>query len=299
MLKITHNEILAPYTAWRIGGPAQYLATVTTADAFIEAVQWADERHLPIFVLGGGSNLLMSDAGFAGLVIRNRAHDYTLEQHGDSVIVRAASGTPTAGTARKLAAQGIAGMEWAEGLPGTLGGAIFGNAGCYGSDTAHVLKDARLLMPDGRIETWTNADFKFAYRTSELKRMAGDDPATRIPYVLDAVYELQRDDPAVIAERIATIAEGRKQRTPSGSSCGSVFKNPAGTTAGTLIDQAGLKGMTVGGAQIAHKHANYIINLGGATAQNVLDLAEQVKNEVFRQFGIELELEVRVVGERT
>jgi UDP-N-acetylmuramate dehydrogenase len=292
---ISEHEPLAPYTAWRIGGPARYFATATTPEQLIAAAGWADARGLPLFVLGGGSNLLMSDEGWPGLVVRNRAADYHLVDDGDTVLLHVAAGAPTAGTARRLAAAGVAGLEWAEGLPGTIGGAIYGNAGCYGGDTASVLVEARLLLPDGSVETWPAARFAFDYRTSALKRLAGNNPATRIPLVLDAVLRLRRDDPAAIAERIAAIAAGRKSRTPSGSSCGSVFKNPPGTTAGTLIDRAGLKGLTVGAAQVADKHANYILNLGGASADDVLRLAEQVRAEVLRQFGVELELEVRVI----
>ena len=292
----SENEPLAPYTAWRIGGPARYFATATTPMHVVYLVRWADERGLPLFVLGGGSNLLMSDAGWSGLVVRNRAAAYELSDHGDEVLVQIQSGAPTAGTARKLAAAGLAGLEWAEGLPGTIGGAMYGNAGCYGSDTASNLVSATLLMPDGSVETWDVARFGFEYRSSVLKRLAGDDPATRIPLVLTATLRLHRDDPAAIAERIATIAAGRKSRTPSGSSCGSVFKNPPGTTAGTLIDHAGLKGRSVGAAQVAHKHANYILNTGGATAADVLALAEIVREDVLRQFGVTLELEVRVIG---
>ncbi|MBA3471479.1 MAG: UDP-N-acetylmuramate dehydrogenase [Herpetosiphonaceae bacterium] len=294
-LVITENEPLAPYTAWRIGGPARWFTTTTTPAQLVAAARWADQRQLPLFVLGGGSNLLMSDAGWPGLVIRNRATDYHLAEHADGVLLHVAAGAPMAGTARKLAAQGLAGLEWAEGLPGTVGGAIYGNAGCYGGSLAQNLVSATLLMPDGSVETWETPRFAFDYRTSALKRLAANNPATRIPLVLEAVLRLQRDDPGAIAERIAAIASGRKSRTPAGSSCGSVFKNPAGTTAGTLIDRAGLKGLTVGAAQVAEKHANYIINLGGASAANVLNLAEQVREEVQRQFGIALELEVRVI----
>lgn len=294
-LVISEHELLAPFTAWRIGGPARWFITATSPTQLVAATQWAHERSVPLFVLGGGSNLLMSDAGWPGLVIRYRASEQQLREQGDVVLLQVAAGAPMAGTARKLAAQGLSGLEWAEGLPGTVGGAIYGNAGCYGGSTAQNLVAATLLMPDGTLETWDTPRFEFDYRTSTLKRAAANHPATRIPLVLEAVLRLERDDPARIAERIATIAAGRKSRTPSGSSCGSVFKNPPGTTAGTLIDQAGLKGLTVGAAQIAHKHANYILNLGGATAADVLKLAELAQQEVLRQCGVELELEVRII----
>ena len=295
MIDLREHELLAPYTAWRIGGPARYFVNVTSPEQQVEAVQWAELQQLPIFMLGGGSNLLMSDAGWNGLVIRNRATGFELHEHGDQLTIHVQAGAPTAGTVRRLAAQGIAGLEWAEGLPGTIGGAIYGNAGCYGGETAKHLQSARLLMPDNQIVEWSAADFQFDYRTSQLKRLAGNRPTTRIPYVLDAVLTAWRDDPGRIASRMAEIADGRKQRTPAGSSCGSVFKNPANTTAGRLIDAAGLKGFRMGAAQIAEKHANYILNLGGATASDILRVAEYAQTEVLKQFGIELELEVRVI----
>ncbi|HEY1012838.1 MAG TPA: UDP-N-acetylmuramate dehydrogenase, partial [Herpetosiphonaceae bacterium] len=254
---------------------------------------------IPVFLLGGGSNLLMSDGGWPGLALRNRAAEQQITGHGDTVHLAIDSGAPMAGTARKLALRGYGGLEWAEGLPGTVGGAIYGNAGCYGGSTASNLVDATLLMPDGSVEVWRADRFAFEYRSSMLKRQQRASGALSGPVVLGATLRLYRDDPETLASTIAEIAASRKSKTPSGSSCGSVFKNPPGTTAGTLLDQAGLKGRSLGAAQVAPKHANYIINLGGATAGDVLGLAEIMREEVLRQFGVELQLEVQVVGGAT
>lgn len=309
--KILANEPLARYTAWRIGGPARYFATATSADELRGLLQWAAARELPVFVLGGGTNMLMADGGYAGLVIRNRATQLRVDAHDADVRLWAESGAPTAGTARRLAAQGYGGLIWAEGLPGTLGGAIFGNAGCYGDDMAHDLIRAWVLR-NGEIEEWPAERFAYGYRTSLLKRQAlvAGDPvaeeagsgsrlavATTPPAViLAAEIKLYRDDPAQLAAQMAEIAEARKRKTPAGSSCGSVFKNPSGTTSGTLLDQAGLKGTHVGAAVVSEKHANYIVNLGGATASDVLQLTEIMRERVLAMFGIALELEVQVVG---
>lgn len=295
-LTLLENEPLARYTSWRIGGPARYFATATSADDLRDLIQWAAAESLPVFILGGGTNILIADGGYPGLVIRNRAAQHRIEEHGDEIRLWIESGAPTAGTARRLSAQGYGGLVWAEGLPGTIGGAVFGNAGCYGDDMAHDLIRASVLR-DGNVEEWSAAQFEYGYRTSALKRLIGQDQA--IPgVILAAEIRLHRDDPVRLAAEMAAIAESRKSKTPSGSSCGSVFKNPAGTTSGKLLDQAGLKGTQVGSAIVSEKHANYIVNLGGATASDVLRLTDVMRERVLAEFGIELELEVQVVGEQ-
>jgi UDP-N-acetylmuramate dehydrogenase len=300
-LDLLENEPLARYTSWRIGGPARYFANATTAEDLRDLMQWAHAEGLPVFVLGGGTNILVADGGYSGLVIRNRATRYRVEEQGDDVRLWVESGAPTAGTARRLSAQGYGGLVWAEGLPGTIGGAIFGNAGCYGDDMAHDLIRAWVLR-DGEVTEWSAAHFEYGYRTSVLKRALGDGQATNgvswPAVILAAEIRLYRDDPAKLVAEMAAIAEARKSKTPSGSSCGSVFKNPTGTTAGMVLDQAGLKGTRVGNAIVSDKHANYIVNLGGATASDVLRLTDVMRERVLSEFGIELELEVQVVGEQ-
>lgn len=306
-IELLENEPLARYTAWRIGGPARYFAAAQTAEAMRALLQWSADQAMPVFILGGGSNILIADGGFPGLVIRNRAVQQRIEAHGDDVRLWIEAGAPTAGTARKLAAQGYGGLVWAEGLPGTIGGAIYGNAGCYGSEiNAHLIR--AWVLRNGEIEEWPRDRFDHGYRTSVLKQaqthrspQAQDDTIFVQPgpaVILAAELQLSRDDPAKLAAEMAAIAEARKGKTPSGSSCGSVFKNPPATTAGTLLDQAGLKGATTGGARVSEKHANYIVNRGDATASDVLKLAEVMRERVLHVFGVELELEVQVVGDQ-
>ncbi|HEX6293087.1 MAG TPA: UDP-N-acetylmuramate dehydrogenase [Herpetosiphonaceae bacterium] len=321
-LELLEHEPLARYTSWRIGGPARYFANAASADDLRDLMQWAQAESLPVFILGGGTNILVADGGYPGLVIRNRAAQSRIEERGDDVRLWIESGAPTAGTARRLAAQGYGGLVWAEGLPGTIGGAIFGNAGCYGDDMAHDLIRAWLLR-DGNVEEWSAAQFEYGYRSSALKRAQaltlspsptlrrasavaamGEERQGRaeglvLPTViLAAEIRLFRDDPARLSAEMAAIAESRKSKTPAGSSCGSVFKNPEGTTAGKLLDQARLKGTRVGGAIVSDKHANYIVNLGGATASDVLRLTEIMRERVLAEFGVAMELEVQVVGEQ-
>lgn len=292
---ISEHEPLARYVAWRIGGPARYFATATTADELVSVVGWGRERELPLFTLGGGSNILIGDGGFPGLVVRNRASGTHLIGDGDDVRLRIEAGAPMAGTSRQLAARGYGGLVWAEGLPGTVGGAIYGNAGCYGGDMRGNLRSVTLLLPSGEIEEWPVERMDYRYRTSALKREAVANGAG--PIILAAELALYRDDPAVLATRMAETASARKAKTPSGSSCGSSFKNPPGDAAGRLLEAAGLKGVQVGGAMVSPKHANYIVNVGGATARDVLRLTDLMRERVAQEFGIVLELEVQLIGQ--
>ena len=312
-LEILEHEPLARYVGWRIGGPARFFTSVKTTAEMIEAIRWGRDREVPIFLLGGGTNILVADRGFPGLVIRNRSMGYRVEEAGDEATLHIASGAPMAGTARRMAGQGLAGLVWAEGLPGTVGGAVYGNAGCYGGDTAGNLIQATILRPDGEVEEWNTEQFRFRYRGSAIKpeqpqhqskiqnrvpagRSKITPPGLPSPVVLEASLRLHRDDPQKLALEMAEIAAARRSKTPSGSSCGSSFKNPPGTTAGRLLDMAGLKGTRVGGAVVSERHANYIVNEGGATAADVLRLIDIMRERVVQAFGVELELEVQIVG---
>ena len=303
-ITILENEPLSKYTSWRIGGPASYFANAPTAEALTAALDWAHEQGLAVFVLGGGTNLLIRDSGFPGLVVRYRAQELRIDDATGHAWI--AAGAPMAGTARRLAGQGWAGLEWAEGLPGTIGGAVFGNAGCYGGDIASTLTRAWLLV-DGVVEEWPVERLMYGYRTSALKIRTTNDqrPTTNEaeiessavgPIVVAAEFKLARADSGELAERMRSIAAERKSKTPIGSSCGSVFKNPLGHSAGRLIEAAGLKGTRAGQAEISQKHANYIVNLGGAACDDVLRLIEGARERVAQEFGIELELEIQLVG---
>jgi UDP-N-acetylmuramate dehydrogenase len=306
---LMENEPLAKYTSWRIGGPARYFANAPTTETLTAALDWAHERGLPVFVLGGGTNLLIRDGGFPGLVLRYRAQELRTDEATDRAWI--AAGAPMAGTARRLAGQGWAGLEWAEGLPGTIGGAVFGNAGCYGGDIASTLIRAWLLV-DGAVEEWPVERLMYGYRTSALKtsyknqeprtknQVAGDGSRISVlgsaPIVVAAEFKIAQADAGELAERMRSIAAERKSKTPVGSSCGSVFKNPPGNSAGRLIEAAGLKGTRAGSAEISQKHANYIVNLGGAVCDDILRLIDSARERVAKEFGIELELEVQLVG---
>lgn len=291
---IVEHEPLAKYTSWRIGGPARYFASVAGVEDLRAALAWAVERAIPVFLLGGGANLLIDDAGWPGLALRYRAQDLRVESAGATARAVVAAGAPMAGTARRLAGQGWAGLQWAEGLPGTIGGALFGNAGCYGGEIAAALTRAWLLLDDTIVE-WPVERFAYGYRSSALKRPTADPAPSVPPIIVAAELALSAADPRELAEQMRVIATERRGKTPVGSSCGSVFKNPPGSSAGRLIDAAGLKGAISGGAMISDKHANYIVNRGGASSADVLRLIDLARERVLRAFGVELALEVQLV----
>ncbi|HEY8369905.1 MAG TPA: UDP-N-acetylmuramate dehydrogenase [Thermodesulfobacteriota bacterium] len=287
---------LAPFTTFRIGGRADLFVEVTSRAALVEAVRAARRHGVPYFVLAGGSNLLVDDAGIRGLVIHNRAAE--LRREGTRLTV--GSGLPLADLLEAAARESLTGLEFAAGIPGSVGGAIYGNAGAYGKAIQDVLVRATLLTPDDRIVEVGPEALGFAYRTSALKR-SGD-------LVLDATFELAPGDAERIRRAMAEIIHIREAKHPDPArfgSAGSYFKNlppatPGGrrTPAGLLLEQVGAKGMAEGRAIVAAEHANFIVNPGGATAADVLALAARLKRLVHERFGVRLEEEVLFVTSR-
>ncbi len=280
------GEPLARHTSARIGGPADAFLAARTVEDLRQAARLAWAHGVPLLVLGGGSNVLVSDAGVRGLVVHNRTSRVEFE----GTRVCADSGVSTIGLARRCIRRGLAGLEWAVGVPGTLGGAVFGNAGAHGGDMAASVASVEVTTPagDGRL---SNTDLAFEYRASALKR----EPRPLV--ILRVVLQLREDDPASIQARADAYTEHRRRTQPPGATVGSMFKNPPGDYAGRLIDAAGLKGVRVGGAQISEVHANFFLNAGDASAADVRALIELAREEVAWQFGVRLELEIELVGE--
>lgn len=301
-LIITEYVDLAPLTAWRIGGPARYLASVRSPAGVMQAIAFADSQRLPVWILGGGSNMLISDCGLPGVVIRMRDHSLTIDAQADAAQITIGSGAPMAGSVRQLSNAGWAGLTWAEGLPGTFGGAVYGNAGCYGGDMAQSVANVQLWQ-DGQIYTRLPGELGFAYRSSAIKRQnaafMGDGMHVGDigPIVLAATVHLHRDDPVRLSAEMSHTAAVRRSKTPQGSSCGSVFKNPPNDAAGRVIEAAGLKGYTCGGAEVSEKHANYIVNRGGATSADIRTIVAHIQTVIQREFGLVLEPEVQLLGE--
>jgi UDP-N-acetylmuramate dehydrogenase len=248
---------------------------------------------VPLFILGGGANLLISDAGIPGLVLVNRAGRVEFPT---TAKILADSGAVLPSLARRCAKRGLSGLEWAVGVPGTIGGAVVNNAGAYGSDMAHNLVRAELLSPAGERIWQPLAWFEYGYRTSRLKS-APSDKASLGWIVLRAELHLTPAAAADVEARMTAFNQRRKAAQPPGATIGSMFKNPPGDYAGRLIEAAGLKGYRRGQAQISPLHANFFQNLGGARAADVLGLIKMAQETVQAKFGIRLELEIEVVGD--
>ncbi len=264
---------------------------VESVETLVEAVRAAQADGLPWRVLGGGSDVLVADAGVRGLVIVNRVRQIVFR---DDFVLYVESGANLAALARSCVARGWAGLEWAVGIPGTVGGAVVGNAGAHGGDISGALQSVTMLDA-GEIVEWPAERLEYAYRNSILKRSTRQSQASRV--VLAATLALEAGDPAHLAQKAGEFLERRKRIQPPGHSFGSMFKNPPGDYAGRLIEAAGLKGTQIGGAQVSPLHANFFVNTGGATAADVMALVELARQQVREQFGVTLELEVELVGE--
>ena len=284
--KLLENEPLARYTTWRIGGPARYLAMPADSEDVVRALELAQERGLPWIVLGLGSNVLVKDGGFPGVVIRMGKGLDRFEMKGATAIVGA--GMPTPILARRTAEAGFVGVERFIGIPGTVGGGIYMNAGCHGAEFAEIVTEVTVMDPRGKVKQLSRKQISFKYRASNIEGI-----------VLEAKLVLGEESPAKLKELQAKLFRWRKAGTPFDQPCcGSTFTNPSGgtKTAGMLIDECGLKGFTIGGAQVSTLHANYIINKGTATASDVLKVIDHIRKTVAKKTGITLELECKIIG---
>jgi UDP-N-acetylmuramate dehydrogenase len=290
-VKTSRDDPLARYTTMRVGGPAELFAEIHNLFELRAIVRFARSREVPLFVLGRGSNLVISDAGIAGLVVLNRAQGHRLE--GEALT--ADSGLPMARLATVAKDAGLSGAEFGLAIPGTVGGAVWANAGAHESDVRAILDAAAVLRGDGSEATLDADGLGLAYRESTLKHAPPGMPEV----VTWARFRLAPAAPDEIAPRLDEIRRWRREHQPLGlPSAGSVFRNPPdGPSAGALIDELGLKGRRVGGAVVSEKHANFIVNDGGGSAADVRRLAEEVRAIVARERGIELEFEVAFVGD--
>jgi UDP-N-acetylmuramate dehydrogenase len=290
------NEPLSAHTSYRIGGPADLFVTVESQDELRRIVALAREYQVPYFLLGAGTNILVSDKGIRGLVVENRARGSRFEARAEEVVLWAEAGALLKDLAEESVRRGLAGLEWAVGIPGTVGGAVVGNAGAYGGYVSDIMTQVAILRANGEIQELKPEEVGFGYRTSRFKA-ANRERKAAMPAILAAQFKLQPESVGVLRERVAEYTRQREARQPSEPSAGSVFKRTAQYPAGFLIEQAGLKGKRIGDAQISPKHANFIINLGKASASDVKALIDMARDAVFKQFGIELELEQELVGE--
>lgn len=296
--RLLFNQPLSRYTASRIGGPADVLFEAGSSEELAGVLTICWQEEIPVYILGGGSNVLISDKGIRGLVIINRARGIEFMLENEPKTVWAETGANLGMVARLAASKGLSGLEWASGIPGTLGGGIAGNAGAHGGDIASNLHLAEILHHKGlekpaevARETWGAGDFHFEYRSSIIKRSLGEYA------VLSAWLTVQQSDEKTVQARMDELKAYRKKTQPPGASMGSMFKNPPGDFAGRLIEAAGLKGTRTGGVQISTIHANFFINESNAKASDVYDLVCLARDRVHVAFGVDLELEVELVGE--
>jgi UDP-N-acetylmuramate dehydrogenase len=287
--RVKENVLLAPYTSARIGGPADILITAESADEMARILKLLWKLDMDYIMLGGGSNVLVSDSGVRGVVVLNRAKGVHFNT-GDQPSVRAESGVIFSNLANRCASKGLSGLEWAATVPGTIGGAVYGNAGAFGGDMTGSLLWAELLTETGR-EKYTAEQMGYGYRTSILKR--GELEAV----VLAAELRLENSTREEVTVRIEQFGAHRKTTQPPGASMGSMFKNPPGDYAGRLIEASGLKGTRVGNAEISPLHGNFFINHAGTKADDIFALIRLVQKTVKEQQGVDLELEIELIGE--
>ncbi len=299
MLKPENNIDLKKYNTYYIGGKARYLVIAESRQDLIDALNFAKEKHIFYVILGKGSNVLISDSGYKGLVIVNRSKG--IGRSGDNLHVE--SGTSTAELMKYTVQEGLAGVEFLAGIPGSFGGAILGNAGAWGKSLDDIIESVEFMDKNG-IRQISKEDLDFSYRDSSFKKMQG--------IILGADIILQKSKPHDVGNRVREILLKRSGKHPVGRSCGSYFKNVdvnglsketldkileweinGKIPASKLIEDVGGKGMSIGDAEVSNTHANFLINKGNATADDIKKLAEEVKREVFDKFGIELEPEVR------
>ena len=289
---ITHgaffeNEPMSRHTTFGIGGPADIFVDAASADEILKTCQLARSREVPFFIVGNGSNLLVSDEGIRGVVIHLGKAFSDVERDGD--IIKAQAGATLGKIARTALDASLTGFEFAAGIPGSFGGAVSMNAGAYGGEMKDILLDVDLLTPQGEIITLKTEDMDLSYRHSIVFE--------KDYIVLGARIRLQPGDVQVIREKMDQLAQARREKQPlEYPSAGSTFKRPPGYFAGKLIQDAGLKGYTVGGAMVSEKHAGFVVNHGGATAEEVRFLIRQVQKRIQNQFGVHMEPEVRFLG---
>jgi UDP-N-acetylmuramate dehydrogenase len=289
--RLQENVRMANYSTMNIGGKADALIILYSAVEMETFIKKLWDLNIHFIILGSGSNVLISDKGVRELVLINHAHNLRINTNVQPASVWAESGASMAQVARQTALRGLSGLEWAFAIPGTVGGAVYGNAGAYKKDISCSLFSAEILHRQYGKQVWTNEKFQYTYRASILKKEPQE------AFILSAIFTLDKGDPKAILTQMEDYREKRKITQPPGPSLGSIFRNPEGEKAGQLIEKAGFKGKSVGDAEISPLHANFIINTGAAQAQDVLDLVLMTRKAVELNSGIHLIPEIQIIGE--
>ncbi|WP_409292124.1 UDP-N-acetylmuramate dehydrogenase [Peribacillus sp. SCS-37] len=288
--KVAENEPLASHTTMKIGGPAELFIEPSSVENLEKTMQVIKKHNIKWRAIGRGSNLLVLDEGIEGAVIKLSSGLSDLEINGTEIKV--GGGYSLVSLATQMSRKGLSGLEFAGGIPGSVGGAVYMNAGAHGSDISKILVKAKVLFEDATIGWVTNEEMEFSYRTSVLQKK-------RPGIVIEAVFALSAGNRDTIVEEIKSNKAYRKDTQPYNLPCaGSIFRNPLPQYAGRLIEDAGLKGHSIGGAQISDMHGNFIVNAGGATAEDVLALIQHIKDTIFDKYGVKMETEVEIIGRK-
>ncbi len=290
--RVVCGEPLRNHTTFKIGGPADYFVITKNAEETAAVIQYCNQQSLPILMIGNGSNLLISDAGIRGVVVKqeDNPEEFIITNCEEGYLVTGGAGMNLSTFAMKIANESLTGFEFAAGIPGSLGGAVYMNAGAYGGEIKDCIRSARVLTKEGEIISLPREELELSYRSSIIQKKGY--------YVIDATFLFQKGNQKEILSKIEELNRARKEKQPlEYPSAGSTFKRPEGYFAGKLIMDAGLRGYRVGGAMVSEKHCGFVINTGNATAKDVLQLIKDVQRSVKEKFGVTLEPEVRLIGE--
>jgi UDP-N-acetylmuramate dehydrogenase len=289
--RLQENVQMTNYTTTRVGGRVTGLISINSAREMEFALTNLWKLNVPYHILGSGSNLLISDSGYDGIVLHNRSHNVKVNTKIDPPLVIAESGASLGQVAQLASRRGVTGFEWANSIPGTIGGAVYGNAGAHGTDISQMLQSALVLTRESGTQLLSNEEMGYQYRSSIFKR------EHKSVTILEATFVGQKADPEDCMNLLHELTEKRRATQPVGPSFGSTFKNPVGNFAGKLLAEAGMKGVSCGGASFSTVHANFIVNNGGASAQDYYCLIRQGQKRVMEKFGVQLDLEIELLGE--
>lgn len=284
---IRYSEPMSQYTSWQVGGPAEYFVCPVDQEELVQIIRFSNQYALPLFVFGNGTNLLVLDSGIKGLTVRI-GPDFSYINYLDEKITVVGAGTPMTVMAKKAVEKGFGGLEFAAGIPGSLGGAVIMNAGAFGSNIGSRVESVKIVSYNGDISSISEDKLVFGYRTSNL---------TDRGIIIEVNLKVVRGVPSELKKSMEYYLDQRRKRHPNLPSAGSVFRNMPDQPAGVIIEKAGCKGKKIGGAEVSRQHANFIVNTGTATASDILKLMTAVQMEVRKRYQIELTPEVKVVGE--
>ena len=287
--RILKNEPMYKHTSFKIGGNAEYFIKIQSLEELKFVLELAKDKNIPIQIVGNGTNLLVRDGGIDGFVIKLELNDFKIKKMKDEILIIADSGLSLATLSVIALKEELSGLEFLSGIPGTIGGAIKMNAGAYGGEMKDIVVKTKYMTLDGKIKTIDLKEHKFAYRKSIFSEMDG--------IILETTIRAKRGNKKEIQEKIKEYADSRKEKQPlEYPNAGSTFKRKDNIITAKLIDEAGLKGFSIGDAEVSTKHAGFVVNKGKATAEDVLELVEYIKKEVKEKFNVEIELEILVIG---